>query len=450
MNENYNYIYNDEKSINLVDACLYMLKRWKLMVVAGIVAALIMAAYSGFSSYKAYQMMQNAPEKPAVELTEAELQDFETKMQSIKVYEDNIKAYQTYLDQSIKCKLDPNGFYEGSVNYVITLASDEEVMSAKTICEAEILNAEVYEELAKVLGEDAADSKIGEVIFLSTEKASAGNELLMRLKVTARYFTEDGCQKMLNVLSKTVENVNLVAIRDDVDAFEKLSERILFTSDSSLIDAKQGLLNSKNNANKSLTDTKNSLSENQKKYQNWIETKDSVENTSTEIRKFELEINWIYVFAAAIAGAVCVAGVRGFGYLFGGRIRSKDELESYLRVPVLGLGSGKNFNTPEMIAMMLSGYASANDINNLYLTSSLDEKMEKTAKLLEKLLKEKDVHVQYGESILKDAGAMGQAISCGNVVFLEKCNETLDKNVTDEMTKAAFCGVKVLAVIVEK
>lgn len=449
MNETYNHIYEEEKTISLVDLCFYILKRWRIMVIVALLAALIMVGYSGLTSYRNYQATKNAPDMPPVELTDSEISGLQTKLQSIKVYEDNVNAYQTYLEQSIKCKLDPNGFYEGSVNYVITLESDEEIMSAKTICEAEILNAEVYETLAEVLKEDAAASKVGEVVSLSTEKAASGNELLMRLKVTARYYTEKGCQKMLTVLSEAIESVSLVAIRDDVGEFEKISERILFTSDASLIDAKQGILNSKTSANKNLTDLKNSITENQKKYQAWLESS-AEEETVKEEAKFKLSVNWKYVIIAAVAGAICVAGFYGVIYLFNGRIHTKEELESYLKVPVLSLGKGKNDNTPEMIATMLSGYIVAQDIKSLYLTGSLGEKQAETMKELEGLLQKKGVKIHCGNSILTDASALQQAIDSGCVVFLEKCNETLEKKVVDEIEKAAFCGVKVLGMILEK
>ena len=447
MNETWNNEFEDEKSISLLDLLFYVLRQWKKMVIVAVIAAMVMAAAGALKSYKLYETMKNAPETVPVEITEAEIQDLNDKLQSITVYEDNLKAYQTYLNESVMCKLDPNGFYEGSLNYVVSLQSDEEVVSAQTICEAEILNSESYEKVAKALGEDAAVSKIGEVIGLTTDKAVSGKEILMRLKVTARYDTEKGCRKMLDALSKVVEGVNLIAIRENVEPLEKLSERILFTSDASLMDKKQEILNSKNSAVSNLTNLKNSLTENQKKYQAWLEAE---EEETTEV-KFELSLNWKYVIAAAFVGAFCVAGIYGVIYLFSGRIHNKEELESYLRVPVFDMVTdGGKGNTPEMLAVLLAGHLSALGLKKVYLSGSLGNGQAQVMSTLKGLLEAKGFSAEVGDSIVTDAASLQQATDCGCMVFVEKCNESMEKDLQEELSKAMFCGIRVLGVILEK
>ena len=65
------------------------------------------------------------------------------------------------------------------------------------------------------------------------------------------------------------------------------------------------------------------------------------------------------------------------------------------------------------------------------------------------LLKEKNVDVKCGNSILTDRDSMQKAIDCGYVVFLEKRGESLEKDVREELIKADFCGLKVLGIILE-
>ncbi len=447
MNETWNNEYEDEKSISLLDLVFYVLRQWKKMVVVAVIAAIVMVAAGALKSYKLYETIKNAPETVPVEITEAEIQDLNDKLQSIAVYEDNLKAYQTYLDESIMCKLDPNGFYEGSLNYAVPLQSDEEVVSAQTICEAEILNSESYEKVAKALREDAAVSKIGEVIELTAEKAVSGNEILMRVKVTARYDTEKGCQKMLDALSEVVEGVNLIAIREDVEPLEKLSERILFTSDASLMDKKQEILNSKNSAVSNLTNLKNSITENQKQYQAWLEA----EEEETPEVKFELSVNWKYVILAEFVGAFCVAGLYGVIYLFSGRIHNKEELESYLRVPVFEMTQNADQgNTPEMLAVLLAGHLTSMGLKKVYLSGSLGSMQAQVMNTLKELLEDKGFSAEVGESIVTDAASLQHATDCGYMVLVEKCYESMEKELQEELSKAMFCGIRVLGVILEK
>lgn len=447
MNETWNNEYEDEKSISLLDLVFYVLRQWKKIVVVAVIASMVMVAAGALKSYRLYQTMKNTPETAPVEITEEEIQDLSDKLQAITVYEDSVKAYQTYLDESMSCKLDPNGFYEGTLNYMVSLESDEEFVSAKTIFETEILDAESFEQIAKALGKDAVVSKISEVIGMSTEKMAAEDAVIMRVRITARHNTEKGCQKMLDVLSKVVEAVDLSGVRSTVEPMEKLSERILFTSDASLIDVKQNVLYAKNNAINNLNNTKSSITENQKQYQAWLEA----EEEETPEMKFELSVNWKYVIVAAFMGAFCVAGLYGVIYLFSGRIHNKEELESYLRVPVFEMTQDEDQgNTPEMLAVLLAGHLTSLGLKSVYLSGSLGSMQAQVMNTLKELLENRGFSAEVGESIVTDAASLQHATDCGCMVLVEKCYESMEKDLQEEFSKAMFCGIRVLSVILEK
>lgn len=446
MNEIWNNEFEDEKSISLMDMLFYILRQWKKMMVAAAVAALIIVAFSAFKSFRLYQTMKSNPNAVPIELTEAETQGLNDKLQAIKVYEDSVNESRTYLEQSIMCKLDPNGLYEGTLYFAVTLQSEAEVLNAKTICETEILNTETYEKVAEVLGEDAAVSKIGEVIGLSVDKTATQGGILMTLKITSRYYTEDGCQKMLDTLTEVVQGVNLRGIRNDIGSFEKLSERVLLTSDASLVDRKQSILNTKNTAAANLTNAQNSLTENERKYQEWLATEDR-ENAEPQ---FELNIPWKYVILATIVGAFCVAGIYGIIYLFNGRIHNKEELESYMKLPIFDMASDSNKgNTPEMIAVLVAGHLSTHGLKKVYLSGSLGRQQAHVLNKIKELVKEKGFTVEVGKSILADAESLQKATDCGYMVFVEKCHESMEKDLREEISKAMFCGIRVLGVILE-
>lgn len=439
--------FEDEKSISVVDLLLYVFHRWKRMAIVAVFLAFLMILGGVFNSYKGYRSLKNDSQISPIQLTKEEMQSFYEKSMSMSVYEDIVKAYQIYLEESILCRLDPNGFYKGSLNYLLSLESEEEYIGAEAICESEILDTESYEQVAKAMGEDAAVSKIEEVIELSTERVASENNLLMRISVTAMCDTEEGCQKMLDSLAKVVEAADFSGIRGSIGHAQKLSEKIVFTSDSALIVKKQEIINAKNAADTELTTLKNSLTEDQKIYREWLEAED----TDVSEPEFELSVNWKYVIIAALAGAFSVAGLYACIYLFDGRIHSKEELESQVKVPVFGMvGDGSKENAPEMIVTLLAGHLGTPGLNQVYLSGSLGKQQSQVMDVLKRLLEKKGISAQVGESILADEDSLQQAVDCGYIIFVEKYNESREKNVIEAIAKAGFCGINVLGVILEK
>ena len=68
VNENKNLIYDDEKTISLVDLCFYLLSKWKLMVIAAIILAIIAG---GFTYMKSSKASENSGEVLSLEELEA-------------------------------------------------------------------------------------------------------------------------------------------------------------------------------------------------------------------------------------------------------------------------------------------------------------------------------------------------------------------------------------------
>ena len=65
------------------------------------------------------------------------------------------------------------------------------------------------------------------------------------------------------------------------------------------------------------------------------------------------------------------------------------------------------------------------------------------------LLSKRNVEVVIGKSILKDTKTLQQAVDCGNIVFVEKCEVSLEKNIRSEISKACTCGINILGIILE-
>ena len=156
------------------------------------------------------------------------------------------------------------------------------------------------------------------------------------------------------------------------------------------------------------------------------------------------------VIVAAVAGAIATAVICAIVYLFNGRIHNKEELGSYMRLPIFDMASDrKKGNTPEMLAVLLAGHLNAHGLEKVYLSGSLGRQQVQLLNTLKELVEKKGFTAEVGKSILTDAGSLQKAADCGCMVFVEKCHESKDKDLREEISKAMFCGIRVLGVILE-
>ena len=78
MNENYNYSYEDEAEINLIDLMFYLLKQWKTLIVAALIGAVLGGAI--------YVVKKSSADKAAAAL-EAEMEDAKTGVEDDETVE---------------------------------------------------------------------------------------------------------------------------------------------------------------------------------------------------------------------------------------------------------------------------------------------------------------------------------------------------------------------------
>ena len=114
------------------------------------------------------------------------------------------------------------------------------------------------------------------------------------------------------------------------------------------------------------------------------------------------------------------------------------------------VSDGGKGNTPEMLAVLLAGHLSALGLKKVYLSGSLGNGQAQVMSTLKGLLEAKGFSAEVGDSIVTDAASLQQATDCGCMVFVEKCNESMEKDLQEELSEAMFCGIRVLGVILEK
>ena len=116
MYENYNHINEDEKMLSLTGLCFYVLKKWKVMVLAAVIMAVLAGTWFTVKDYQTYKASQGAEQQTVDKknVSENVKASVLAKMESIDEYRETIKTYEYYYENSIKVKLDPNNIYQGS------------------------------------------------------------------------------------------------------------------------------------------------------------------------------------------------------------------------------------------------------------------------------------------------------------------------------------------------
>ena len=429
VNEKKNLIFDDEKTISLIDLCLYLLRKWKVMVIAAVVLAIVAGGFTYVKS--ASETAQTAEELSLEEIeasfpTEDELAAAKNKIAALEEYKQNVEERDYYLENSVKAKLNPNGFYEGTVTYVVSAEDEEDVLKTVTRLKSEIFSEENFERMAEELTQTKDASLLKEVVTEETEYYLTGAEVVIK----ACHYDQEECEKMLEVLKKNIPGVELI------------DTQVRTNSDYTLMKLSSDMLNERNTAYDAMKSLENGMSELEKAYYELLTNPDAVkEPVETAAPSVDIKM----VIVAAFLGAFCVAGFYGVLYHFSGYVHTKEELESWVDMPVLEVEENL-----EMLAAMLSGIAGEKNVNQLYLTSSLSPVNAVMMKELKELLHSKGIEVVIGERILNNPTALENAVKCSGVVLVEKCNQSKEKDIREEIVKVNSCGVRVLGAILEK
>lgn len=452
MNENKKLIFEDEKTLNLLDAFFYLLGKWKVMVAAAVILAVLAGGLSFVKSNREYQAnLEGATgEAKGIELSEEELDAYRAKIVKIEEYKQNVEERDYYLENSIAVKLDPNGFYEGTATYIFSANNSADALKALTFCKAEALKEENFAALAKELSETVDPAMLREVLFFEENQWVTDTAATMSLTLKAQHYTEADCEKMISfmtgILDDAVQAVNAQGTSAEVVSIEAficlVSDAGKMYTSSDMIHARSVDYDNLVIAEEVLTEKEKAFYEQEQKAEDTEE--DAVlEETLPESAKPSVSMKLVIVGAAA--GVFLAAAYYAVLYLFGGKVHNKEELESWLAVPVLNTEKSM-----DVTAAMLAEMAEKVQAKKLYLTGSLENVVADAAEEIRTALAAKNVEVILGAGGLNTADALQQMTDCGFVTFVEKCNESKEKEIREEIVKASSCGVKILGIVLEK
>ena len=190
--------------------------------------------------------------------------------------------------------------------------------------------------------------------------------------------------------------------------------------------------------------------------------------SGTEVVK--VSINKKQIMIGAVAGAAIAVVYIFLAYLLSTRIRTKDEVESIYQTRLLGTVRKEEKDHPiekfvwklenfghkkllyeQQVQMLISNiYIACRDrkTDSIYLSGSILETVDKDLlTMLEAGLKQKNIHVVFGDAINYNAEELLRAAEVGSVIFIERRRKSYYSEILSEMQLCDANNIQILGMI---
>ena len=457
--------------IDLLDLMFYLLRRWNIILITGIVCALIAGAYCYLDIVKSI----NAENQEQQSAYEEELSKYERKQRNyeeklriadrnLEEMQNTLKRKQAYLENSIYLNLDSTKVAKSMSSWIVRLNDDEWVNYHEGMEDpvdqivrfyaADSLNALVdWESVAAVVGESSDYMK--ELAILSSD-ADAN-----KVSLTVSYKDEAGAEKIRDELKKQLSagwNRNKDVLPGH--SMELVMENTYTTPDNSVMNSRKAAVDEITLYTKEMRAAIIST-EDADKYIKTIEEPEKPKAKST--KKKEL---LKYGILGAIAGAFLVVVVLSAYYILSGVLHTGEELTSNygmeLFADIPGEAIGKR-NIADGIIDMISGkkalpekeylkrcalrIETLTDSQEVYVTGTLPE--EDLSKVVDKLgliLNEKEL-IKI-DNVVISSDNLSKIHKDSDVLINEKKNNSKSKDIEAETSLIRKQGGRILGAIV--
>lgn len=447
-------IYEQGKCICIRDLITYLLRKWKVILAGAVILAVVCGGYSWVRGNRGSSVTA-----PGSSLSESEKKAAMENGRMLEEYETVYEEYSQYLEESIVARLNPNGYYQGSLRYLIKGESYGEAMELLLSCKDYLLGIEQLQRMSDQLEGNPNPAYLNEVIFVEegsktehefvdTEgqqivsvSTNTGEEQI--LTITVCYDDQEECEKILKICEKmTAENFSKEP--ENASKVRKISSEVTMKCDRKILALSRNIALEQQKLQTYIEEIEGVYTSDQKAYyeSTKAETTEEGETAVLEPQKSGISKKWVVL--GGFLGAFFTAAAYGAVYLLDGRLHTKAELESVVKVPVLAYAEKKE-GSLEVLAVQIETWAKQRKTDRLFLTGSVE--MPEQEKNLEKILKKKGIQVIPGKSILKDSEALAQAVACGYIAFLEKEGTSKTDLVKAQLVQAQSCDLEILGVL---
>lgn len=321
------------KEIDILDLLLAILKKWKLLIIAMLIFALLGTGFGFIKANKAKTPTTKA-DLASLEatMTEEELSDVKSAATIIGEYRVMYNSQKAYNENSIYQKLDPFDIKTATLKYYV---DNDYKVSYPIIDETNNLipiiqtyisvlkKDSLYERMSKEIDSSIIPLYFSEMVSATTENLQDTG--LFEVKIMAD--TNEHLEKMIAIVKDELnDSTNSIANTYGDHTLTLAFESVQSESNSEVYDQQQLNIQKLTTITKAISDTENTFSGNQLTYLKAL----IHEELEEEVSVIKLAV------IGAFLGLLLVACVVIVKYLVSGTIKTSKEIETTYGIEVLG------------------------------------------------------------------------------------------------------------------
>lgn len=472
-----------EEEVDLIGLLHYILKKWRIVVIAMIVFGVVADLYYVKKSSDAVTV-ESQTEEDSIEiliknakenLTEDAIQQVDRVYTMYAYNEDSYQENAEYLDSSLLMQLNPEEIPTVLLSYQISRnISEEEIRNIVTMYESALLDETSCADIVDAIGKKYKNTAVKELVSI-TDNVNNNSVILQNvdsgiLNIRIYALEQKQCEKIADVIKNRMQayTEQLQQVFGEFSA-QNISEQYYLSSDSTISEQKMNIVSAMNSAYSYMNNVTNGFTEDQLTYFDLLakpldESVDQEEKDTEDqnVADNAVKMNYFsakYVLVGLIAGAFLVVLWYACVYIITQTVKDTDDLKVVTGLPIFGtvLSNGeldKRNKVDKWIDSLFSRgkkkeddavllervcheielQAKKKEVKNILVTSSADT--EGIALIMDKVqqkLTELGVSAVKSDSIASDSiEALEQLQKADGVVFVEQLMKSSREDIRKE------------------
>lgn len=487
--------YMREEEVDLIGLLHYILKKWRIVVIAMIVFGVVADLYYVKKSSDAVTV-ESQTEEDSIEiliknakenLTEDAIQQVDRVYTMYAYNEDSYQENAEYLDSSLLMQLNPEEIPTVLLSYQISRnISEEEIRNIVTMYESALLDETSCADIVDAIGKKYKNTAVKELVSI-TDNVNNNSVILQNvdsgiLNIRIYALEQKQCEKIADVIKNRMQayTEQLQQVFGEFSA-QNISEQYYLSSDSTISEQKMNIVSAMNSAYSYMNNVTNGFTEDQLTYFDLLakpldESVDQEEKDTEDqnVADNAVKMNYFsakYVLVGLIAGAFLVVLWYACVYIITQTVKDTDDLKVVTGLPIFGtvLSNGeldKRNKVDKWIDSLFSRgkkkeddavllervcheielQAKKKEVKNILVTSSADT--EGIALIMDKVqqkLTELGVSAVKSDSIASDSiEALEQLQKADGVVFVEQLMKSSREDIRKETELCSRYQVEML------
>lgn len=444
----------DEMTIDLREMVLYVIRKWKVILISMVVLAFLCNIVP-FISAPGENDKEVEKAQEAIEKTN-DVKDVDDAFAAYAKYKKQYNNTCDYIKNSVIMELDSAAIATDTVVYAVTSEKAIDIAKALTNFTAD---DELSKNIANVLGCNAkyvgelihVDNKTGDVKLDTTQINLSTDSAVVVLSVYSP--EEDKLGDMSGEIKKAFEEYADVMHDSygDFD-FKCVADQVGISASDDVASKQQNVTTSLDTLKTSMNSLGDSFTDKQKSYF------DALKNNmnSNDESKSSSYINVKYIILGAAAGCFLCVVILAIMYILMRKVKAVSDISDCFNIDIIGnIIEGTNQSAKDIridyISTQLQVVSSKKSDYKMVFTSTLSEsELNGVAAMLKDACKGKTTCASYEGSIISDSEALRNIENADGVVLIEKLFKTKYEDLESEILLCKRINVPIIGCVVVK